>query len=100
MLKKRTRKTTKFQRAIVGASWEQIVAKRDQPSAVRKATRDQAAEAAKKKADKIKVPPLPVVYWWAYCGCRASVLASAPPPSSRLRRTLPLARSALPVAKS
>lgn len=54
--KKRTRKTTKFQRAIVGASWEQIVAKRDQPSAIRKATRDAAAEAAKnkKKAEENK----------------------------------------------
>ncbi len=62
--KKRTRKTTKFQRAIVGASWEQIVAKREQPSAVRKAARDAASEAAKankkseetkKKTEKIKV---------------------------------------------
>jgi len=61
--KKRTRKTTKFQRAIVGASWDQIVAQRNQPSAVRKAARDAAAEAAKstkktdeqkKKSEKIK----------------------------------------------
>lgn len=62
--KKRTRKTTKFQRAIVGASWEQIIAKREQPSAIRKAARDAAADAAKaskkaeeqkKKTEKIKV---------------------------------------------
>lgn len=62
--KKRARKTAKVQRAIVGATWEQIVAKREQPEAVRKATRDAAAEAAKqkkkaeeakKKAEKIKV---------------------------------------------
>ena len=62
--KKRVRKTAKVQRAIVGATWEQIVAKREQPEAVRKATRDAAAEAAKqkkkaeeakKKAEKIKV---------------------------------------------
>jgi large subunit ribosomal protein L24e len=61
--KKRVRKTVKVQRAIVGASWEQIVAQREQPLAVRKATRDAAMDAAKdkkkqeqakKRAEKVK----------------------------------------------
>lgn len=47
--KKRTRKTVKVQRAIVGASWEQIIAQREQPAEVRKATRDAATQAAKEK---------------------------------------------------
>lgn len=61
--KKRTRKVVKVQRAVSGATWEQIVAQREQPEAVRKATRDAAAAAAKQKkeeqaklrAEKIKV---------------------------------------------
>lgn len=61
--KKRTRKTTKIQRAIVGATWEQIVAKREQPTEVRdahrKAEKDASkakkrAEEEKKRAEKIK----------------------------------------------
>lgn len=66
--KKRTRKTTKFQRAIVGASWDQIVAKREQPSAIRKAARDAAAEAAKtaKKTEEAKKKSEKIKVW---CGC-------------------------------
>jgi large subunit ribosomal protein L24e len=61
--KKRTRKTVKVQRAVVGATWEQIVAQREQPATVRKATRDAAIAASKetkkneqanKRAEKIK----------------------------------------------
>ena len=61
--KKRSRKVVKVQRAVAGATWEQIVAQREQPAAVRKAIRDAAAEAekqkkkqeqAKKRAEKIK----------------------------------------------
>lgn len=61
--KKRSRKAVKVQRAVVGASWEDILAKRNQTEAVRKATRDSAVEAskqkkkddqAKKRAEKIK----------------------------------------------
>lgn len=47
--KKRTRRTTKFQRAIVGASLNDILAKRNMKPEVRKAQRDQAIRAAKEK---------------------------------------------------
>ena len=40
--KKKTRKTQKFQRAIVGASLTEILAKRNQKPEVRKAQREQA----------------------------------------------------------
>ncbi|XP_059469587.1 large ribosomal subunit protein eL24 [Neocloeon triangulifer] len=52
--KKRTRRTQKFQRAIVGASLSDILAKRNMKPEVRKAQRDQAIKAAKdqKKAQK------------------------------------------------
>merc|ERR1712055_637069 len=47
--KKRTRRTTKFQRAITGASLTDIMAKRNQKPEVRKAQREQAIRAAKEK---------------------------------------------------
>lgn len=47
--KKRSRKTVKHQRAIVGATMEQIRAKRNQKPEVREAQRLAAIEAAKKK---------------------------------------------------
>merc|ERR1712055_678013 len=47
--KKRTRRTTKFQRAITGASLSDIMAKRNQKPEVRKAQREQAIRAAKEK---------------------------------------------------
>ncbi|XP_044756645.1 60S ribosomal protein L24 [Coccinella septempunctata] len=52
--KKRTRRTQKFQRAIVGASLNDIMAKRNQRPEVRKAQREQAIRAAKeqKKSQK------------------------------------------------
>ena len=40
--KKRTRRTTKFQRAITGATLTDIMAKRNQKPEVRKAQREQA----------------------------------------------------------
>ena len=49
LAKKKTRKTQKFQRAIVGASLTEILAKRNQKPEVRKAQRDQAIKAAKEK---------------------------------------------------
>ncbi|KAG9288311.1 hypothetical protein G9A89_021342 [Geosiphon pyriformis] len=61
--KKRTRRTVKHQRAIVGASWEAIRAKRNQKPEVREAARQAAlreakekkkAEQSKRKADKAK----------------------------------------------
>merc|ERR1719170_121402 len=45
--KKRTRRTQKFQRAVVGASLTDILAKRNQKPEVRKAQREQAIRAAK-----------------------------------------------------
>ncbi|XP_065838395.1 large ribosomal subunit protein eL24-like [Oscarella lobularis] len=48
--KRRTRKTTRFQRAIAGASLQAILAKRNQKPEVRKAQREQAIRAAKEKA--------------------------------------------------
>merc|ERR1711951_209287 len=51
--KKRTRRTQKFQRAVVGASLTDILAKRNQKPEVRKAQREQAIRAAKEsKAQK------------------------------------------------
>ncbi|XP_064612704.1 large ribosomal subunit protein eL24-like [Liolophura sinensis] len=47
--KKRTRRTTKFQRAIAGSSLPDILAKRNQKPEVRKAQREQAIRAAKEK---------------------------------------------------
>merc|ERR1711893_93260 len=47
--KKRTRRTTKFQRAITGATLNDIMAKRNQKPEVRKAQREQAIRAAKEK---------------------------------------------------
>ncbi|KAG5456865.1 MAG: ribosomal protein L24e-domain-containing protein, partial [Olpidium bornovanus] len=55
-VKKRSRKTVKHQRAVVGASWEAIRAKRAQKPEVRAAARDAAIRAAKetKKAAEEK----------------------------------------------
>jgi len=47
--KKRTRRTQKFQRAIVGASLAEIMAKRNMKPEVRKAQREQAIKAAKEQ---------------------------------------------------
>merc|ERR1712042_218131 len=47
--KRRTRRTQKFQRAIVGASLTDIMAKRNMKPEVRKAQREQAIRAAKEK---------------------------------------------------
>merc|ERR1712079_751934 len=45
--KKRTNRTQKFQRAVVGATLQDIMAKRNQKPEVRKAQREQAIRAAK-----------------------------------------------------
>merc|ERR1711971_661682 len=54
--KKRTRRAQKFQRAVVGATLQDIMAKRNQKPEVRKAQREQAMRAAKdqKKATNVK----------------------------------------------
>merc|ERR1711946_34779 len=52
--KKRSKRTTKFQRAIVGASLTEILAKRNQKPELRKAQRDQAIKAAKEKTKAAK----------------------------------------------
>ncbi|XP_012528870.1 60S ribosomal protein L24 [Monomorium pharaonis] len=60
--KKRTRRAQKFQRAIVGASLTDIMAKRNMKPEIRKAQREQAIKAAKEqkraaKATKKAVAP-------------------------------------------
>ena len=57
--KKRNKRTQKFQRAVVGATLQDIMAKRNQKPEVRKAQREQAVRAAKeqkKQATKSKAP--------------------------------------------
>merc|ERR1712096_293569 len=57
VVKRRTRRTVKHQRAIQGASWGEILAKRNQKPEVRKAQREQAVKAAKEKrraAEQVK----------------------------------------------
>ncbi|XP_025097167.1 60S ribosomal protein L24-like [Pomacea canaliculata] len=49
VVKKRTRRTQKFQRAITGVSLTEIIAKRNQKPEVRKAQREQAIRAYKEK---------------------------------------------------
>ncbi|GFG39097.1 hypothetical protein Cfor_12231 [Coptotermes formosanus] len=61
--KKRTRRTQKFSRPIVGASITDIMAKKNMKPEVRKAQREQAIRAAKeqkkavKAAKKVQAPP-------------------------------------------
>merc|ERR1711915_883642 len=52
--KKRTRRTQKYQRGIVGASLTDIMAKRNMKPEVRKAQREQAIRAAKEKTKAAK----------------------------------------------
>merc|ERR1712223_2010072 len=52
--KKRTKKTQKFQRAVVGATLSDILAKRNQKPEVRKAQREQAIRAAKETKKSTK----------------------------------------------
>merc|ERR1712111_329416 len=54
--KKRTKRTQKFQRAVVGATLQDILAKRNQKPDVRKAQREQAIRAAK-EVKKRRRPP-------------------------------------------
>merc|ERR1719393_585447 len=57
--KKRTKRTQKFQRVVVGATLQDIMAKRNQKPEVRKAQREQAIRAAKeqKKQSAAKKAP-------------------------------------------
>jgi len=59
--KKRNKRTQKFQRAVVGATLQDIMAKRNQKPEVRKAQREQAVRAAKdaKKQAATKKAPAP-----------------------------------------
>ncbi|KAI8791596.1 60S ribosomal protein L24 [Biomphalaria glabrata] len=62
--KRRSRRTQKFQRAITGATLNDIIAKRNQKPEVRKAQREQAIRAYKEKvkvkeAQKKNVKPVP-----------------------------------------
>ncbi|KAJ0178767.1 hypothetical protein K1T71_005542 [Dendrolimus kikuchii] len=65
--KKRTRRTQKYQRAIVGASLSDIMAKRNMKPEVRKAQREQAIKAAKEQKKSTK----------------AAKKATAPPPKAK-----------------
>merc|ERR1712115_672306 len=57
--KRRNKRTQKFQRAVVGATLQDIMAKRNQKPEVRKAQREQAVRAAKdaKKQSAAKKAP-------------------------------------------
>ena len=57
--KKRTKRTQKFQRAVVGATLQDIMAKRNQKPEVRKAQREQAIRAAKDAKKTAKPTPAP-----------------------------------------
>ena len=59
-IKKRTRRTVKFQRAITGVTWNEILAKRNQQPEFRKAQRQEAITAAK-QAKKAKAAQKKVV---------------------------------------
>merc|ERR1712178_38139 len=52
--KKRNKRTQKFQRAVVGATLADIMAKRNQKPEVRKAQREQAVRAAKEQKKTTK----------------------------------------------
>merc|ERR1712002_947697 len=52
--KKRNKRTQKFQRAVVGATLQDIMAKRNQKPEVRKAQREQAVRAAKEQKKSSK----------------------------------------------
>ncbi|KAI9321025.1 ribosomal protein L24e-domain-containing protein [Dichotomocladium elegans] len=54
--KKRTRRTVKVERAVVGATWDQIRAKRTEKPEARAAARQAAKEAKKAAAFKKTVP--------------------------------------------
>merc|ERR1712179_597373 len=55
--KKRTRRAQKFQRAVVGATLQDIMAKRNQKPEVRKAQREQAVRAAKETKKAVTKKP-------------------------------------------
>merc|ERR1712033_101878 len=56
--KKRTKRTQKFQRAVVGATLQDIMAKRNQKPEVRKAQREQAVRAAKETKKAVTKKPV------------------------------------------
>merc|ERR1712168_1390154 len=57
--KKRNKRTQKFQRAVVGATLQDIMAKRNQKPEVRKAQREQAVRAAKEQKKATTKKPAP-----------------------------------------
>merc|ERR1712177_23902 len=56
--KKRNKRTQKFQRAVVGATLQDIMAKRNQKPEVRKAQREQAVRAAKETKKAVTKKPV------------------------------------------
>merc|ERR1712026_655699 len=57
--KKRNKRTQKFQRAVVGATLQDIMAKRNQKPEVRKDQREQAVRAAKDQKKQAATKPAP-----------------------------------------
>lgn len=53
-VKKHRTRIVKVPRSIIGTTWEQIVAKRDQPESVRKAAREATEASLKKKKEESK----------------------------------------------
>merc|ERR1712058_50792 len=58
--KKRNKRTQKFQRAVVGATLADIMAKRNQKPEVRKAQREQAVRAAKEQKKQATTKKAPI----------------------------------------
>ena len=76
--KKRNKRTTKFQRAVVGATLQDIMAKRNQKPEVRKAQREQAVRAAKESKKTTKV------FWVSFLCLLTWRTYSHPPGPKRL----------------
>ncbi|KAI1286709.1 60S ribosomal protein L24 [Halotydeus destructor] len=75
--KKKTRKTTKYTRAIIGASLTEIMAKRNMKPEVRKAQREQAIRAAKEKQKAAKAKKAP-----AAAAAKPAAVKKAPAPKT------------------
>lgn len=84
LAKKRTRRTAKFQRAIVGATLTDIMAKRNQKPEFRKAQREHAIRVAKEKTKAVK----------------ATKKAAAPPPAKAAKTAAKQSKAPKPMQKA
>merc|ERR1712076_251684 len=84
--KKRTKRTQKFQRAVVGATLQDIMAKRNQKPEVRKAQREQAIRAAKELKKTTKATTKPKA---AAAAPRAKAAAKAQKASKPMQKAAP-----------